>query len=252
MPTTEGVLHRLGLGSAWDHAVRKELEAAGVTCQDGVWEPHGVAVWVRRMLAGSDLLTATDLRVTAMRLASYPSPAIRSRARSRLRGAELDRRALMLALRYTHDLAPLRTGRAGHRLVTAGLGAGGERAVVVQRAIEKQWAAGTDRATIAAAFELGPNAAGRLWPQLPRRLTSGAVTARFGWSADNVFQKLSRGTFPPADGVDGRTKWWWPATVDAWEAGRTLIQCPVCSARVERLTTHLLSHRGPADGSTQP
>ncbi|GAA2735245.1 hypothetical protein GCM10009867_17110 [Pedococcus aerophilus] len=232
--------------------MQEELEAAEVPCDDGRWDPQGVGAWVRRMLVGSDLLTNSDVRVMAMRLSSFPATTIRSRARSRLRGTELDRRALMLALRYTHDLAPLRTGRAGHRLVTTGWPSGSERPAVVQRAIEKQWADGADRASIATKFNLGPNAGARLWAQLPPRLTSGAITARFGWSPDNIFQKLARGTFPPADGVDGQTKWWWPGTVDAWEQTRTMAQCPHCPARVERLTTHMQRHGRSAVGNIQP
>lgn len=112
-------------------------------------------------------------------------------------------------------------------------------------AAEQLWLAGTSRSEIAVTCHLGPAALGRIIETLPPRLTSGMVTTRFGWSPDNIFQKLNRGTFPAPDGTDGpsgHTRWWWATTIDAWAADRDLVTCPRCNAQVERLTMHMRAH----------
>lgn len=65
---------------------------------------------------------------------------------------------------------------------------------------------------------------------------------RFGWSPDNLLQKVKRGTFPLEDGADRHTRWWWEPTVDQWEVTTELTSCPVCSARVQRLPQHMRRH----------
>lgn len=241
-PTTERVLDRLSLGRAWATALETELAAAGVPRHGGAWDADAVTGWARRMIAASDLLTIHQYRLVAMRLASFSPAVIRARAESGMDRGVLDRCGLMLALRYTTDLAPMKVGRAGHRLVRDGMPSRGQVSVVARRDVERLWLAGVSRADIAISSGLGPKALARLVRQLPPRLTSGAVTARFGWSPDNIFQKVSRGTFPAEDGRDGQLQWWWASTVDAWERGRQLVQCPHCPARVERLGAHLKAH----------
>ena len=76
----------------------------------------------------------------------------------------------------------------------------------------------------------------------PRRLSSGDVSDLLGWSADNIFQRLSRGTFPEPDGVDGGFRWWWQDTVTSWAQRVELVSCPVCGAQVERLGQHMTAH----------
>ena len=242
MPSTERLLDQLSLGRAWASALESELAAAGVPRHGGTWDAGAVTGWARRMVAASDLLTIHQYRLVAMRLASFPQSVIRERAESGMDRDVLDRCGLMLALRYTTDLAPMRVGRAGHRLVRDGIDSRGQVSVVALRDVERLWLAGVSRADIAVSSGLGPKALARLVRQLPPRLTSGAVTALFGWSPDNIFQKVSRGTFPAEDGRDGQLRWWWASTVDAWERGRQLVQCPHCPARVERLGAHLKAH----------
>lgn len=242
MPDTERLLDRFSLGRAWATALETELAAAGVARHGGVWDAAAVTGWARRMVATSDLLTIHQYRLVAMRLASFSPAVIRQRAESGMDRGVLDGCGLMLALRCTTDLAPMRVGRAGHRLVRDGIASRGQVSVVARGDVERLWLAGVSRADIAVSSGLGPKALAKLVRQLPPRLTSGAVTARFGWSPDNIFQKVSRGTFPAEDGRDGQLRWWWASTVGAWERGRQLVQCPHCPARVERLGAHLKAH----------
>lgn len=242
MPSTERLLDELSLGRAWATALETELTAAGVPRHGGTWDGGAVTGWARRMVAASDLLTIHQYRLVAMRLASFSPAVIRERAQSGMDRGVLERCGLMLALRYTTDLAPMKVGRAGHRLVRDGIASHGQVSVVAGRDVERLWLAGVSLAEIAASSGLGPTVLGRLVRTLPPRLTSGAVTARFGWSPDNIFQKLSRGTFPVEDGREGQLRWWWGSTVQAWEQHRTLVQCPHCPARVERLGAHLQAH----------
>ena len=240
--TTAQVLDRVGLGRAWAPTLEKELRAAGAA-RGRRWDTEVVTGWHHRMVAASDMMTARQYRVVAMCLESFPPAAIRERAGSSMERSQLGRLALVLALRYAADLAPMRPGRAGHRLVRDALNWDRKVPAVVRREVERAWLAGSSRADITAATGVGPTRLQRVVAALPPRLSTGDVTARFGWSPDNVFQKLSRGTFPAHDGVEGELRWWWPATVEAWEASKDLIACPQCGARVERLRSHSKAHR---------
>lgn len=243
--TTEALLVQLGLGPAWSQALEAELTANGISPQAGAWNTDMVDGWRRRTLADGDLLTLREYRLLAMRVASFAPMTIRERAHGRTDRATFGRLGLTLALRYTHGLEPLHPGRAGHRLLTKGPDWQGDPPRVVRRTAEQLWLAGAARQNIATACGLGPAALARVIEPLPARLTSGMVTARFGWSADNVFQKVNRGTFPPPDGFDGpsrQVRWWWATTIDEWAADRNLVTCPQCDAQVERLTTHQRAH----------
>ena len=247
MPTTQELLHELGLGPSWVTAVEVELEAAGVRRTSDVWDSALVRGWVNRTVADGDLLTARQYRAVAMRLNRFPPPVIRQRAETAMGRAEIERCGLTIALRYTHDYAPMVVGRAGHRLVRQGL-ADGRRDLPPAAAARARelWEAGATRQEMAAQFELGPAALARVVAQLPERLTSGAVSSRFGWSADNIFQRLDRGTFPSPDGVEGHRQWWWATTVQAWEDQQELAQCPQCPARVRRMSAHARAHDSPS------
>ncbi|OLP72521.1 hypothetical protein BJM39_24470 [Salmonella enterica subsp. enterica serovar Javiana] len=68
---------------------------------------------MRRTVAGSDLLTVRDYGLVAMRGAGFAPGVVKRRgAHTKLDPALLNRTALALALRYTHDLEPMRPGRA--------------------------------------------------------------------------------------------------------------------------------------------
>ena len=155
MPDTERVLDRLSLGRAWATALETELAAAGVPRHGGTWDADAVTGWARRMVAASDLLTIHQYRLVAMRLASFSTVVIRQRAESGMDRDVLDRCGLMLALRYTTDLAPMRVGRAGHRLVRDGIASRGQVSVVARRDVEGLWRAGVSRADIAVSSSFG-------------------------------------------------------------------------------------------------
>lgn len=242
MPTTEQLLYELGLGRAWAGVLETTLRAARVPERGRAWDADAVQGWRNRMVAAGDLLSVHQYRLVAMTMASFGPAVIRERAGTASDRGVLERCGLMLALRYTADITPMRSGRAGHRLVRDGMRWRGEVPMVVRHDVERMWLTGVSRADIAQATGLGPTPLAKLVRDLPPRLTSGKVTARFGWSADNIFQKVSRGTFPAADGREAAMRWWWPKTVDAWERSRDLVQCPHCPARVERLGAHLQSH----------
>ena len=246
MPTTRQLLRDLRLGPAWACALERELRIAGIPREGGEWQSGAAAGWVRLTLAHSDFLTAHDHRLVAMRLAGFSPAVIKARAHAKLEGDQLARAALVLALRYSHDVAPMRPGRAGHRLVRDGLPDTVGVPHLVRRSIERAWLAGEPPEQIAASTGLGPTRLARALEGLPPRLTTGDVSKRFGWSAANIFQKLARGTFPAEDGrygASGQLRWWWPATVEAWENSRPLVRCPQCAAKVQRLRSHEKAHR---------
>jgi hypothetical protein len=245
MPTTERLLHDLRLGSAWAGTLERELRLAGVARHGRSWDADAAAGWVRRVLARSDFVSVHDRRLVAMRLAGFPLTTVKARGHTKVSGDQLARTALVLALRYSHGLDPMRTARAGARLVRDGLPPNRGVPDLVRRRVERAWLAGEPPELIAASTGLGPTHLARALKGLPPRLTTGDVSERFGWSAANIFQKLARGTFPPEDGrygASGQLRWWWPATVEAWENDRALVQCPHCPARVLRLTSHLKAH----------
>lgn len=167
MPTTERLLDQLSLGRAWASALESELAAAGVPRHGGAWDAGAVTGWARRMVAASDLLTIHHYRVVAMRLASFSPGVIRERAEAGMDRGVLDRCGLMLALRYTTDLAPMRVGRAGHRLVRDGIASRGQVSVVARQNVERLWQAGLSRADIAVSSGLGRKALAKLIVQLP-------------------------------------------------------------------------------------
>lgn len=248
MPTTRQLLRTLRLGAAWADALEHELLIAGVPRQGRQWQPDAAAGWVRLTLARSDFLTARDYRTVAMRLAGFSPAVIKARVHANLEGDQLARTALAVALRYSHDVAPMRPRRAGHRLVLRGLPDKVGVPDLVRRSVEQAWLAGEPPEQIAARTGLGPTYLARALEGLPPRLTTGDVSDRFGWSAANIFQKLARGTFPTEDGrygVNGQLRWWWPATVEEWENTRPLVQCPRCPAKVLRLRSHLRAHIRP-------
>ena len=245
MPTTERLLRDLRLGSAWAGTLEVELRRAGVSRAGRVWDADSSAGWVRQVLARSDFLTVHDHRLVAMRLAGFSPTVIKSRAQAKLDGGQVPRIALALALRYSHDVEPMRPGRAGQRLVRHALPDQGGIPDLVRRQVERAWLAGDPPEQIAARTGLGRTHMARAIQGLPPRLTTGDVSERFGWSAANIFQKLARGTFPAEDGrygASGQLRWWWPATVEAWENSRALVQCPHCAAKVLRLRSHLKAH----------
>ena len=233
----------MGLGPVWAPALEGELTDAGVPVSDSSWNPEGVTAWRRRTLAASDTLTIHTYRVVAMRLASFAPTVIQERAQGRPSRLTLDRWGLGLALRYTHDVAPLHPGRAGQRLVQTGLPQRADPPDIVRRQAQKLWLAGSSRSHIGQSCALGPAALARVLGPLPARLTTGMVSARFGWSADNVYQRIARETFPRPDGVDGHLRWWWATTVDHWEEAADLVQCPQCPARVQRVAAHSRVHQ---------
>lgn len=51
-------------------------------------------------------------------------------------------------------------------------------------------------------------------------LTIADVSARLGIKAHTWTAYVARGEAPPPDGRLGRTPWWYPATIDAWEKAR--------------------------------
>lgn len=52
------------------------------------------------------------------------------------------------------------------------------------------------------------------------QLAAADVAARLGISAESWRSYVSTGYGPPPDGRLGRTPWWKPETVDAWNASR--------------------------------
>ncbi|GAB3439116.1 hypothetical protein GCM10027517_12140 [Phycicoccus ginsengisoli] len=248
MPTTRQLLQEWRLGPAWAPTLEGELRTAGVPRDGRQWHADAAAGWVRLTLARSDFLTARDYRMVAMRLAGFSPAVIKARAHANLEGDQLSRTALAVALRYSHDVAPMRPRRAGHRLVLHALPNKVGVPDLVRRSVEQAWLAGEPPEQIAARTGLGPTYLARALEGLPPRLTTGDVSDRFGWSAANIFQKLARGTFPTEDGrygVNGQLRWWWPATVEEWENTRPLVQCPRCPAKVLRLRSHLRAHIRP-------
>lgn len=246
MPTTERLLSDLRLGAAWAGTLEHELKRAKVARHGRSWDADAAAGWVRLTLAHSDLLTLRDHRLVAMRLAGFAPGVISERARTKVGAEQLGRTGLAVALRYSHDLNAMRPGRAGHRLVRRGLPAKGSVPDLLMRRVQRAWLAGESMEQIAATTGLGATHLVRALEGLPPRLTNGDITARFGWSDANLWAKLGRCTFAPEDGrygVNGQLRWWWAATVDAWEQERTWVQCPHCPTRVQRLGAHLRAHR---------
>ena len=107
-------------------------------------------------------------RLVAMRVASFAPAVIRERAETALGRGVLERYGLMLALRYTADIAPMRSGRAGHRLVRDGMRWRGAVPMVVRHDVERMWLTGVSRTDIAQATGLGPTSLAKLVRDLPR------------------------------------------------------------------------------------
>lgn len=58
----------------------------------------------------------------------------------------------------------------------------------------------------------------------PERLTVRDVAAQLGKKEATVRAMVSRGKLPAPDGRLGRTPWWRPDTIAAWEQGQTTNQ----------------------------
>ncbi len=56
------------------------------------------------------------------------------------------------------------------------------------------------------------------WP-----LGAGEIADRLGVSRGTIYNRRSRGDFPPPDGVVGGNPAWWPATIDEWVGARRRI-----------------------------
>lgn len=170
--STAEALQLLGLGPAWATAIEGELMQAGASAGPGRWLKPAVRGWARRVLADSDHFTLHQYRLVAMRMANLPTSVVKDRAGTKPNRPVLHRTALMIALRYTHDVAPRRQGRTGDLLARQGMPARGTLNAVTRREVVALWRSGVSRDEILTMTNIGATALARLMPELPCRLTS--------------------------------------------------------------------------------
>lgn len=232
----------LGLGEAWEPV----LHCLGA-------DPSSLLPWRRRFVAATEPMTIADLRTIALRLQGHGPRGIAARAGRAAAASrhQIDRLCLAAAVRLAGDDAGpswqlTRTGRTGRRLVHDGIPLYANTAIP-QKDFDRLWLDGLSLEEIRAALVVGPKAARRLAQAAPPRWVGKDVAAYFGWSRENHRLRLAGGHFPPPDGRDGHSDWWWPTTVTKWATTEEFVRCPECDAQVLRLKQHMTKHTRPAN-----
>lgn len=237
----------LGLGEAWE-PVLQQLSA----------DASNLLPWRRRFMAATEPMTIADLRTIVLRLQGHGPRGIATRAGRTASPPrqQIDRRCLAAAIRFTGDDAGhswqlTRTGKTGQRLVHDGIPpyANTPRP---QKDFDRLWLDGLPIAEIQAALLVGSKAAKRLAQAAPPRWVGKDVAAFFGWSRENHRLRLAGGHFPPPDGRDGHSDWWWPTTITTWAKTQTFVRCKECGAQVFRLQQHVTKHRRAAVADAGP
>jgi hypothetical protein len=234
-----------GVGPAWVEVMVADPDfPAAILTDPPLWSPPEVAAWERRhhAAAATSRVRAVDLRMVALRLAGLPPPVIAARVGVHVQTVRTRLRVVGLQLALTParpgDGASRRQLRDGYPPDTGLPHATGQR-------VRRLWLAGATWPAIAEATGYTPAAlrdrAARSGHELPPRWNAPAVRAYLGWSHSHIYQQSRQATMCPPDGVDEhRRRWWWPSTVTTW--AQSLPACPVCGARVERLTQHSRRH----------
>lgn len=242
-------LAALGLGPGWAPMVQAGLADLAWPGPDGSphWHPEDVRVWRRRVVARMEPVSLSDLRLVAMRLVPLSRAAMEARAGHRPSRKHLERLGLAVALRSADVAAETgRLGATAARLMREGYPAWTAVPEPVRAEVRRRWERGESVADIAAAVGLRPVRVRGLTRDLTPRWSAGRVCQEFGWSRDNVPQRLRRASFPEPDGTWGAgeypARWWWPSTVIAWGEQADLRSCPECGARVAQLPQHALLH----------
>lgn len=229
----------LGLGEAWEPLLRR-LSA----------DPSNLLPWRRRFLAATEPMTIADLRTIALRIQGHGPRRIATRAGRAAAASrhQIDLLCLAAAVRLTGDDAGTswrltRTGKTGRRLVRDGVPPyPTNHARIPQRDFDRLWLDGLPLEEIRASLGVGPTAARCLRQTAPPRWVGKDVAAYFGWSRENHRLRLGGGHFPPPDGRDGQSDWWWPITITRWARTQAFVRCPECGAQVLRLKQHLTKH----------
>lgn len=227
----------LGLGAPWS------------TVMDRLVDDEDLERWRRTYVLRTEPVTIAQLRAVALamcgeRLADIPNRG----GRRGLHKQELENLALGVALRYLGNDAPWRLPRpptTGHRLILEGVptSSGGPRPAYDAGAFLVSWVEGLPVATIAHKLGLSLAMTARIAATAqPPRWRASEVTAYFGWTGDNLYQRLNRGRFPAPDGHDPQLRWWWPATITTWADAQDLHACPDCGALVQRMPQHQARH----------
>lgn len=229
----------LGLGEAWEPVLHL-LNA----------DSSNLLPWRRRFLAATEPMTIADLRTIALRLQGHGPRRIASRAGRTAPASrqQIDRLCLAAAIRFAGDDAgpswPLtRTGRTGRGLIHDGIPPYANTPVP-QKDFDRLWLDGLSLAEIQTVLVVGSKAAKRLAQAAPPRWVGKDVAAYFGWSRENHRLRLAGGHFPPPDGRDGHSDWWWPTTITTWAKTQAFVRCPECGAQVLRLRQHITKHSG--------
>lgn len=62
----------------------------------------------------------------------------------------------------------------------------------------------------------------------PRRLETGDLRSRFGWTASAVSLYRRRRVLPAPDGHEKKSPWWWESSIDTWAEEHDLLRCSEC------------------------